>query len=68
MKELTGLTWEGMATCIGVHYRQLVRWRNQGAVLSGEAMLALVDLAAQVPEGLGILLGRNIIVVRRERG
>ena len=57
-----------MATCIGVHYRQLVRWRNQGAVLSGEAMLALVDLAAQVPEGLGILIGRNIIVVRRERG
>ena len=68
LKELLGLTWEGMATCIGVDYRQLVRWRKTGAVPTGGAMLALAVLAAQVPEGLGILLGMDIIVVRRERG
>ena len=61
LKELLGLTWEGMATCIGVDCRQLVRWRKNGAVPTGGAMLALVALEAQVPEGLGIL------VVRRER-
>ena len=67
LKELLGLTWEGMATCIGVDYRQLVRWRKTGAVPTGGAMLALAVLAAQVPEGLGILLGIDIIVVRREK-
>ena len=68
LKELLGLTWEGMATCIGVDYRQLLRWRNEGAVPSGGAMMALVDLAVQVPEGLALLLNRDILVVRREGG
>ena len=67
LKELLGLTWEGMATCIGVDYRQLVRWRKTGAVPTGGALMALAVLAAQVPEGLGILLGIDIIVVWRER-
>ena len=65
LKEFLGLTWEGMATCIGVDYRQLVRWRKKGAVPSGGDLVAL---AARVREGLGILLGMEMVVVRRERG
>ena len=38
---------------IGVDYRQMLCWRKKGAEPSGGAMLALVDLAAQIPEGLG---------------
>ena len=68
LKELLGLTWEGLATCIGVDYRQLVRWRKKGSVPTGGAMLALAVLAAQVPEGLSILLGVDILVVWRDRG
>jgi len=44
-----------------------VRWRKTGAVPTGGALMALSVLAAQVPEGLGILLGIDIIVVWRER-
>ena len=29
LKELTGLTWEGMADALGVDPRQLLRWRNE---------------------------------------
>ena len=68
LKEASGLSWEGFASVIGVDCRQLLRWRNAGAEPSGGAMLALVDLAVQVPEGLGILLGRDLEVVRRGRG
>ncbi len=65
LKEVTGLTWEGMACCIGVDPRQLQQWRN-GGWPNGGAMLAIVDLATRVPGGLGILLGRDLLVVRRE--
>ena len=62
LKENTGLTWEGMACCIGVDPRQLQQWRN-GGWPNGGAMLALVDLATRVPGGLGKLLGRELLVV-----
>ena len=65
LKEVTGLTWEGMAYCIGVDPRQLQQWRN-GGWPNGGAMLAIVDLATRVPGGLGILLSRDLLVVRRE--
>ena len=35
LKERAGLSWEGMATCIGVDHRQLLRWRKKGAEPSG---------------------------------
>ena len=66
LKELTGLSWEGMATAMGVDSRQLHRWRK-GASPNGEAMLALVRLAAQVPEGLGELLDEDLLVERCRR-
>ena len=62
LKEALGLTWEGFASMIGVDYRQMLRWRKKGAEPAGGAMLALVDLAVQVPGGLGILLDRDLVV------
>ncbi len=64
LKEVGGLTWEGMACCIGVDPRQLQQWRN-GGWPNGGAMLAIVDLATRVPGGLGILLGRDLLVIQR---
>lgn len=66
LKKLTGLSWEGMATAMGVDSRQLHRWRR-GVAPNGEAMLALVRLAAQLPEGLGELLDEDLLVVRPRR-
>lgn len=59
LKQASGLTWNGFATAIGVDTRQVLRWRKKGCEPSGGAMLALVALAAQVPGGLAILLGRD---------
>ena len=66
VKERTGLPWERMAACMGVDPRQLWRWR-QGASPGGGAMLSLVRFATRVPEGLGELLGEELIVVRPGR-
>ena len=66
LKEATGLSWEGLAACIGVDGRQLLKWR-QGAEPCGGAMLSLVRLATRMPEGLGELLNEDLIVVHRRR-
>ena len=58
LKKLTGLSWEGMAAAMGVDSRQLHRWRK-GTAPNGEAMLALVRLAAQVAGGLEVLLDEH---------
>lgn len=55
LKESTGLSWEGLAVCLGVDSRQVLRWR-QGTEPCGGAMLALVRLARRVPGGLEELL------------
>ncbi len=60
-KEITGLTWEGLAACLGVDIRQLQYWRRGGCP-NGGAMLSLVDLATRVPGGLAALLGRDLMV------
>ena len=67
LKEASGLTWDGFATAIGVDIRQVLRWRKKGCEPSGGAMLALVDFAIQVPGGLGILTGRDLVVTPRGR-
>ena len=67
LKEITDLTWEGMSVCLGVDPRQVRYWRD-GGWPNGGATLALVDLATLVPEGLGALLKKDLIVVyRRQR-
>ena len=65
IKEITGLTWEGMAVCLGVDPRQLKHWRD-GGTPNGGAMLSLVQLATRVPDGLGTLLNQDLIVVYRK--
>lgn len=65
LKEATGLSWEGVATIVGVDPRQLWRWRSKDVAPCGGAMLSLVDLSVQVPKGLGLLLAKDLVVMRR---
>ena len=65
IKRLTGLSWEGMATAMGVDSRQLWRWRKRGGEPGAGAMLALVRLALRVPGGLALLLDEDVIVIFR---
>lgn len=64
LKEIIGLSWEGMAVCLGVDPRQLKYWRDDGTP-NGGAMLALLGLAIRVPGGLAALLNQDLIVVYR---
>ncbi len=63
IKQLTGLSWEGMASAMGVDSRQLWRWRKRGVQPSGGAMLALVRLALRVPGGLAVLTDEDVIII-----
>ena len=66
LKEITGLSWEGMSVCLGVDPRQLKYWR-EGGCPNGGAMLSLVVLATRVPGGLGALLNDDLTVVHRKK-
>lgn len=55
LKQRSGLTWDGMAECLGVDLRQLQRWR-MGTAPSGHALFSLFLLASRVQDGLRILL------------
>ena len=66
IKEITGLTWEGMSVCLGGDIRQVQYWRK-GGTPNGGAMLSLVELATRVPEGLSVLLNKDLEVVYRGR-
>ena len=54
-KEFIGLTWDGLAGCLGVDPRQLQRWRD-GTKPSGDGLCALIKLGSSIPGGLYILL------------
>lgn len=56
LKQATGLSWEGVAMCLGVDVRQVQRWRR-GTEPCGGALFALFRLADRVPGGLDLLLG-----------
>ncbi len=62
LKQRAGLTWEEMAWLVGVDSRQLLRWRR-GSTPSGGAMLSLVRLASQVPDGIFELVGDDLKIV-----
>ena len=62
-KEMTGLSWEGMASVMGVDSRQLWRWRKRGGEPGGGAMLALVRLVLRVPGGLAVLMDEDVMVI-----
>ena len=55
-KEASGLSWRGLAVCLGVDDRQLLRWRK-GVKPSGAAVYSMFRLSARVPQGPEILLG-----------
>ena len=55
LKRASGLSWDGMAACLGVDPRQLQRWR-QGTAPCGDALYAIFRLGARVPGGLHLLL------------
>ena len=55
LKQTTGLSWEGVAMCLGVDVRQVQRWRR-GTEPCGGALFALFRLADRVPGGLDLLL------------
>ena len=57
-KEATGLSWEGLAMCMGVDPRQLQRWRH-GTKPSGDALFALFLLADRIPGGVRLLLWKD---------
>ena len=63
IKEMTGLSWEGMASAMGVDSRQLWRWRKVGGEPNGGAMLALVRVAVRVPGGLALLIDEDVTVI-----
>ncbi len=63
IKRLTGLSWEGLASALGVDSRQLWRWRKRGGEPGGGAVLALVRVALRVPGGLALLLDQDVIVI-----
>lgn len=58
LRKATGLSWEGVATCLGVDSKQLRRWRKGGEPCGG-AMLALCRFAVRVPGGLDVLLSED---------
>ena len=66
LKDITGLSWEGLSICLGVDCRQVLRWR-QGAEPCGGAMLAICRLAAMVPRGLGVLLNDETLGSRVDK-
>ena len=60
-KRVSGLTWDGMANCMGVDPRQIRRWRH-GTKPCGDTLFALLTLAARFPGGVHILLGVDILL------
>ena len=68
IKKMTGLSWEGLASVMGVDSRQLWRWRKRGGEPGGGAMLALVRLALRVPGGLAALTDEDVIVIFQVTG
>ena len=67
LKDLTGLTWAGMADALGVDPRQLLRWRNEDGEPNAGAMLSLTRLAVRVPGGLALLIDEDVEVIHRPR-
>ena len=59
-KETTGLTWGGLARCLGVDPRQLQRWRD-GTKPSGDGLFVLMLLGARIPGGVHMLLGTHVM-------
>ena len=59
LKEVSGLSWSGVAQAIGVDRKQVRRW-SQGVEPCGGAMLSLFRFARRIPGGMDILMGEYL--------
>ena len=59
LKEVSGLSWSGLAQAIGVDRKQVLRW-TEGVEPCGGAMLALVCFSLLIRGGLAIITGRDL--------
>ena len=59
LKEASGLSWSGFAKAIGIDYKQMYRWHNDGVEPSRGAYHSLVLFASRIPGGLHILFGEG---------
>lgn len=60
VKEASGLTWDELANVLGVDPRQLQRWRS-GTKPSGDGLYALMQLAAQIPGCVEMILRMQVV-------
>ena len=59
LKELSSLSWRGMAKALGVDPKQLRMWRRRGVEPCGGAMLSICRFASGIPGGLPVILGEG---------
>ena len=59
LKEVSGLSWSGLAQAIGVDRKQVLRWM-EGVEPCGGAILALVCFSLNIRGGLAIITGREL--------
>ena len=67
LKTASGLSWDGMAACLGVDPRQLQRWRHDTAPC-GDALFGIFRLGARVPGGLYLLLPDDLSPLGKSGG
>ena len=60
LKQASGLTWFEFSEALGVELKQVLRWRK-GTEPCGGAYHSLVRLAAWIPGGLDILMGKDFL-------
>ena len=58
LKEVSGLSWRGLARALGVDPKQLARWRK-GVEPCGGAMHSIHRFASRMPGGPEILMGED---------
>ena len=66
LKEISGLSWSGLARALGVSHKQIYRWRD-GTEPCGGAMHSLYLFADQLPHGVDILMGKEFQMRLLER-
>ena len=64
LRNATGLSWNRFAEALGVDPKQVLRWKR-GTEPCGGAMLSIVGLAAQVPGGIDLIMGKGFLTSSR---
>ena len=58
-RKLARLSKSGLAKAIGVDYKQMYKWYNDGVEPSGGALHSLYQFASRIPGGLEMFLGEG---------